>query len=442
MIQQEHDHEARLLVVADLERLGPIVRKCFAPPIHGVRTYLEAIAQIRQKPTYGILVGHDVGCRAPEAAIAAMKTVAGDAKVVFCCDPAYEPLGRRLVSHGADDYVIFPPEPFDLERAFGLPSKATQKRWIETPVVAPVPSAEELARLADLLPRLIAGEAGFLDAMAALICSALDAENATVMIAERTGNAGRGGHDPHGAVLVEPVHERGKPIGQLRVGKHRSGGFTHEDTTKLRHYGVLFGRLLEGAQRANNWQRLALTDDLTGLPNRRKLLAFLEDKLATAAKTRSTTTALIFDIDDFKRYNDSYGHDAGDEILCDIGRLFVQCSRDSDLVARYGGDEFVVVFWDPHGPRTVGSRHPQQILDVVRRFREALKRHTFSRLGPEATGCLTISGGIAHYPWDARTPTELIEAADQALLQAKEAGKNRFWVIGGGDVSASTPDGS
>ncbi|MBN2562544.1 MAG: GGDEF domain-containing protein [Phycisphaerae bacterium] len=435
MIQSDSAPEARLLVVADLKRLGPIVQRCFAPQaIIGVRGYLAGIAEIRQAPTRAVLVGHDVSCRNIGDAIAAMKAAAGDAPVVFCCEPAYEHIGRSLLSHGADDYVIFPPERAELERALGIPSRPTQERWIETPIVAPVPSAEELARLADVLPRLIAGDAGVPDAMATLVCAALNAESTTIVLDGKTGGAGRVSHGQFDAVLTEPISDDEQPIGQIRVGKCCAGGYTHEDTAKLRHYGVLFGRMVAGARRAEEWRRLAMTDDLTGLPNRRRLIEFLEDKLAEATRARSTVTVLYFDIDDFKRYNDEYSHDAGDEILRDVGRLFVQCSRDTDMVARYGGDEFVVAFWDPEGPRTVGSRHPEAVLDVVHRFREALKNHTFERLGPEASGRLTISGGIAHYPWDARTATELIETADRALLRAKAAGKNRFWIVG--DVGA------
>ncbi|HVP13296.1 MAG TPA: GGDEF domain-containing protein [Phycisphaerae bacterium] len=431
MMESVATSEPRLLVVTDLDRLGPIVRDCFAPHrIVGVRSYLAGIVEIVRAPTRAILVGFDPACRRPEAAIAAMKSVAGEAPVVFCCEPPYESLGRKLLEHGADDYVIFPPEALDLERSLRIPSRHTQQRWIETPSVAPIPTAEELARLADVLPRLTAGDPSALDAMAALICTALNAETVTIVLQGRTGRAGPTTDLGARPILVEPIVESETRIGQIRVGASRGGGFTHEDSAKLRHYGVLFGRLVEGARKAEQWRRLAETDDLTGLPNRRRLMQFLNEKIALAAKTRTTLTVLYFDIDDFKRYNDRYGHDAGDEILCDIGHLFVKCTRDSDMVARYGGDEFVVVFWDPEGPRTVGSHHPERVMQIVERFRDALKKHTFNRLGSEATGCLTISGGLAHYPWDSQTGPELIEVADRALLQAKEAGKNRFWVIG------------
>lgn len=429
--------EPRLLIITDLDRLGPIMRDFFAPqPISGVRDYLAGIAELPRAPTRAVLVGHDVTCRDPQAAVSAIKAAAGDGvPVVFCCEPPYEQLGRQLLEHGADDYVIFPPEVEDLERALKITSRMTRRRWLETPAIAPIPSAEELSGLADLLPRLTQDDPDTLQSMAALVCGALQAESAVVVANGRLARAGRDDVAEGEAVLIEPITLGEQRVGQIRVGRRRDGSFTHEDTIKLRHYGTLFGRLLEAGRRADRWRRLALSDDLTGLPNRRRLMTFLEEKIAWSAKERATVTALIFDIDDFKRYNDSYGHDAGDEILTEIGRLFLQCSRKDDMVARYGGDEFVVVFWDPEGPRTAGSQHPARVIDVLQRFRRALREHTFTRLGPEAQGCLTISGGLAHYPWQASSVRTLIEAADQALLQAKAAGKNRFWIVGGGDVN-------
>lgn len=425
--------DRRLLIVGDLSRLGPVVAECFAPrPIDGVHTYLDAIAEIPRAQTDAVLLGYDASCRKLEHAVAAMRSVAGDIPLVMCCEPAQESVGRRLIHHGLDGYVIFPPEPRELEDALGIPSNRTERSWIEQPVVAPVPTAEELARLADILARSTRSEEGLLDAMASLICAGLRAQDATIVVEGRSGRAGRGAS--RDAVLVEPIEHDGQRIGQIRVGESTAGAFTHEDTAKLRHYGALYGNVLAGMAQARNWRRLALTDDLTGLPNRRHLLQFLDETLKQAENQRATVTALVFDIDDFKRYNDSYGHDAGDQILVEVGRLFQQCSRKSDLVARYGGDEFVVIFWDPEGPRTLGSQHPEAFLPVVQRFRQAMKQHTFSRLGREAQGCLTISGGLAHFPWQASGAIELIEAADHALLQAKEAGKNRFWVIGDGPV--------
>ena len=437
MIRSAGDDSGRLLVIHDIDRLGPIVRACFAPnPISGVRDYVQGIAELPLKPTRAVLVGYDPDCESLESAIAAIKNVAGNVPVVMCCEPAFESVVRRLLEHGADDYVIFPPEARDLERALGMPSQQTQKRWIEDPVSTPAPTAEELALLAELLPRLNEQDGAPVDAMAALVRCALGAEDVVVVLDGLTGRSGDGNAGASDAVLIEPISRSEQRVGQIRVGRSTTGGYSHEDSAKLRHYGVLIGRLLETAERARQWRHLANTDDLTSLPNRRGLMAFLEEKLETASKSRSTVTVLVFDIDDFKRYNDEYGHDAGDEILRDIGQLFVQCSREQDLVARYGGDEFVVVFWDAEGPRTVGSHHPKETINVLRRFQERLKEHTFARLGPEATGRLTISGGLAQYPWQGRTAPELIEAADQALLQAKAAGKNRFWLIGSGDVSA------
>lgn len=423
--------EARLLVVTDLDRLGPIVRDNFAPrPIFGVRNYLAAIAELPKSPTRAVLVGHDASCRKPGEAIKALRRVAGDIPIIYCCEPAYEDVGRRMIACGADDYVIFPPESAELERALRIPSKKTQQRWLDAPQTPPVPTAEELAKLADVLALMNVNDAHMLDALAALVVTAIGAERVTLILQGRTGHAGPVPEVGEDAALVETISESEQRAGQIRVGPKSQGAYSHEDTAKLRHYSILIGRLCESAARAADLRRLAYTDELTGLANRRRLHEYLDQTLAAARKAGSPVTLLYFDIDDFKQYNDSCGHEAGDEILVDIGRLFRDCTRDSDLVARYGGDEFVVVFWDPEGPRLVGSNHPRRVMQVVNRFVTALKNHTFSRLGPDAKGRLTISGGIANFPWDAQDAHTLIEAADRALFQAKDAGKSRFWIVG------------
>ncbi len=445
MIRPNEPSAGRLLIISDVDRLGPILRQHFQScEISAVRDYLSGIAEIPRITTRAVVVGHDPSCRDPGAAVWGIKVAAGESvPVVFCCEPAFENVGKRVLQFGADDYVIFPPEAADLQRALGLSPPTLDARSPDAgPMVLPPASAEELGQLAEVLRLVMSGDASCVDAMARLIHAALQVDWAEVTLSGRIGRSGNpSGHEnPDPASRVSLVRG-GERVGEVRVGPGAPGQADGDPGGRLYHYSTLFGRMLEAARRAHRWRRLALTDDLTGLPNRRHLLGFLEEKLEGARKHGASVTVLIFDIDDFKRYNDRYGHEAGDDILREVGRLFRQCCRKDDMVARYGGDEYVVVFWDAEAPRIEGSHHPQGVIDVLQRFRKALRSHTFSRLGPEAQGFLTLSGGLAHFPSaQASSAAALIEAADHALLQAKAAGKNRFLVVGEGDAgSAPTP---
>ncbi len=169
---------------------------------------------------------------------------------------------------------------------------------------------------------------------------------------------------------------------------------------------------------------LSMRDHLTGVWNRRYFERFLKRILEWAMRERSQVTLLCFDIDDFKVYNDKYGHAAGDEILRETSKLMLSVVREHDVVARIGGDEFAVIFWDAEPPRKQGSRHPEDVLKAATRFREAIVEHRFPKLLDEAPGRLTISGGLASFPWDGRTPDELLSKADEMALRSKRGGKN------------------
>jgi two-component system cell cycle response regulator len=155
---------------------------------------------------------------------------------------------------------------------------------------------------------------------------------------------------------------------------------------------------------------------------------------------RFPVTLLLFDIDNFKKYNDRFGHAVGDEILRQTATLMRKSCRDHDLVARISGDEFAVVFWEKEGPRqprepnrTGGvSRVPQNIRPILDRFRRTLHSQELACLGPSGKGQLTISGGLAVYPYDANNVNDLIQAADHALMfGAKQSGKNSIFLVGG-----------
>jgi diguanylate cyclase (GGDEF)-like protein len=186
-------------------------------------------------------------------------------------------------------------------------------------------------------------------------------------------------------------------------------------------------------------EKLATEDDLTGLKNRRYIWEFSRQIIKRAEAGNGRVTLLIFDIDDFKHYNDVYGHSAGDEILRQAAVLMRRCCRRHDVVGRVGGDEFAVVFWDDPQLKSAGAEserrsamadHPTEAIFVAKRFRREFNKAELHLLGPEGKGVLTISGGLASFPRDGSTIEELFGQADEALLEAKRSGKDRIYLVG------------
>lgn len=183
----------------------------------------------------------------------------------------------------------------------------------------------------------------------------------------------------------------------------------------------------------------AMQDDLTGAGNRRYFEEFLSESIKSAARLRRPVTLMIFDIDNFKLYNDQFGHEAGDEILRETVRLMQTVIRQGDRVCRIGGDEFAVIFAGEEAPREPGSRHPESVEALAKRFQDQICQMRFPKLGPEAPGTLTISAGLATYPWDGGDPAALLRHADQLALESKRKGKNLI-TFGKGAMRACRPE--
>lgn len=159
-------------------------------------------------------------------------------------------------------------------------------------------------------------------------------------------------------------------------------------------------------------RQLSETDALTGLYNRRKLIETLDDRLAVFERERDQTSVLVFDLDNFKRLNDEMGHHAGDAALVEIARLCRQNLRQSDVIARFGGDEFVVVM-----PGT----HRADALEIADQLRRNVPITLQQTLRYEST----ISGGVSEFGTPDRFSSDILKRADEGLYLSKRAGRNR-----------------
>jgi len=160
-------------------------------------------------------------------------------------------------------------------------------------------------------------------------------------------------------------------------------------------------------------QRLALTDGLTGLYNVRFFYDMLNKEIARSRRYHTLFSLILFDIDDFKIINDTHGHQAGDDVLRSVASTLKTVSRETDIVVRYGGEEFILML--PSTPKN-------EALTLADRIREKVEEYSY--LGEE-TVKITMSGGVATFPEDAEDSKALLYAADMAMYEAKGKGKKQ-----------------
>jgi diguanylate cyclase (GGDEF)-like protein len=162
----------------------------------------------------------------------------------------------------------------------------------------------------------------------------------------------------------------------------------------------------------------SVRDPLTGLYNRRYMEESLTRELRRAARKKTELGVMMLDVDHFKQFNDTFGHEAGDAVLRSLGNLLRTQFRAEDIVCRYGGEEFTVILPDTSLQLT------QQRAEELR---EAAKRELVQLRG-QSLGAVSLSIGVASFPANGATSETLLGAADAALYRAKEAGRDRVTV--------------
>jgi diguanylate cyclase (GGDEF)-like protein len=215
--------------------------------------------------------------------------------------------------------------------------------------------------------------------------------------------------------LCLPMVVGGSTIGVIHLDSLHEPYWGEARTELARSFVDYAAPILQNVRYFRQLQQRAIQDELTGLYNRRFLEGHLQKQLAMASRYAQPLAVLMLDIDLFKTINDRFGHDAGDLVLRSFSLSLSQTIRASDVVARWGGEEFVVVL-----PSTIG-RAAKALAEKIRKSIEEL---SFEEQVPGLSG-ITVSIGTAAYPDDGTTEELLLKSADLALYRAKQRGRNR-----------------
>ncbi len=219
------------------------------------------------------------------------------------------------------------------------------------------------------------------------------------------------------SILCYPLQRRGEKVGVVEILNKVGGVFTEQDQAFIETLVSPLTVAVRNVQMFEKAERLTVTDDLTKLYNYRYLMQYLDAEVRRCLRYKKKVSLLFIDIDGFKRINDTFGHLVGSQALAEMGQVFRRILRETDVVGRYGGDEFVIVL--PETPLN-GA------LVIAERIRKKVEDYEF--IAQDLNIRLTVSLGVANCPKHTLTAEGLIKKADAAMYRAKELSKNSIKV--------------
>jgi len=222
------------------------------------------------------------------------------------------------------------------------------------------------------------------------------------------------------SLMCVPIKSKGSIIGVLEIISKTAGEpFSKDDLDLLMRLVDHAAIAIERASLYQKMAELSITDDLTKLFNTRYLNRTLEIEIARSTRHHSSLSLIFMDVDHFKMINDNYGHLIGSKLLVELGQLLIRSLRAIDIVARYGGDEFVIVL-----PQT----SPPSAIQIAERIRKSIEQNVFLKKEGYSLR-VTASFGVASFPESAKSKEDLLRLADEAMYRVKYQTRNGVYAI-------------
>lgn len=217
--------------------------------------------------------------------------------------------------------------------------------------------------------------------------------------------------------LSVPIIFKDRLLGVIGIGEIEDPIGNESDLLKM--IADIAGVALLNQMMLNEAQHWADTDSLTGLNNRNFFMKMAQIHMERSLREGTVISFFLFDIDNFKHYNDTNGHNAGDKLLIELSRLIRESSRKNSTVARYGGEEFIAM---------LPGISKEDAFIYAEHLREKILRYPFQYREKQPLGFVSISGGIASFPEDGDSINKVIQHSDMSLYKAKSEGKNRVFL--------------